>query len=131
MVKSPSSLRTHALSVCAEMVGSEMTYPFGDEVAVYKVGGKMFALASLDDEPGRLTLKCEPDHASLLVQSHDEIEPGYHMNKRHWITLTLEERFSRDLIDQLIVESHELVITSLPTRVRRELIAPDQPRHTS
>jgi predicted DNA-binding protein (MmcQ/YjbR family) len=90
-------------------------------VAVFKVAGKMFAVVSLDDEPGRLTVKCEPDYASFLVQTHDEIVPGYHMNKRHWVTVTLTSTMSPELISELISDSHELIVASLPAQLRRAL----------
>ncbi len=106
---------------CGELAGAELTYPFGDEVAVFKVGGKMFALASLDDEPARLTLKCDPDYASYLTQHFDDVAPGYHMNKRHWITVTLSMALSWDLVDELIADSYQLVVSALPASLRREL----------
>ena len=124
MVKKLASPRERALSQCAQLVGAELTYPFGDEVAVFKVGGKMFALASLDDDPARLTLKCDPDYASYLTQEFADISPGYHMNKRHWITLTLSTELSGGLVDELIVDSYELIVSSLPASLRRELSPP-------
>ena len=124
MVKKLASPRERALSQCAQLVGAELTYPFGDEVDVFKVGGKMFALASLDDDPARLTLKCDPDYASYLTQEFADISPGYHMNKRHWITLTLSTELSGGLVDELIVDSYELIVSSLPASLRRELSPP-------
>lgn len=124
MVKRVTSPRERALSQCAQLFGAELTYPFGDEVAVFKVGGKMFALASLDDDPARLTLKCDPDYASYLTQEFADISPGYHMNKRHWITLTLSTELSGGLVDELIVDSYELIVSSLPASLRRELSLP-------
>lgn len=86
-----------------------LTYPFGPATAVFKVCGKMFAAVSVSDEPGRLTLKCDPDYATFLVQQFEAISPGYHMNKRHWVTITLDPTVSEDLIEELILGSYDLV----------------------
>jgi len=81
----------------------------------------MFAALSLSDELGRLTLKCDPDYAHFLIQQFDEITPGYHMNKRHWVTITLEPTMPEDLIKELISDSHDLVTGGLPKRVRQSV----------
>ncbi len=81
----------------------------------------MFAAVSLSDEPGRLTLKCDPDYADFLIQQFDEIIPGYHMNKQHWITITLAPTMPEDLIEELVSESYDLVTAGLPNHARHSL----------
>jgi predicted DNA-binding protein (MmcQ/YjbR family) len=74
--------RERVVRECMKMPGAELTYPFGEETAVFKVGDKMFAVVSEDEDPGRLTMKCDPDYGAYLTQQFDDIVPGYHMNKR-------------------------------------------------
>src|SRR5437868_2567040 len=64
--------------------------PFGPDVVVFKVGGKMFALASLDEVPATANLKCDPDLALELRDRYEQVRPGYHMNKKHWNTIDIE-----------------------------------------
>src|SRR5690606_9566295 len=75
---------------CLALPEAEETFPFGPDVVVYKVRGKIFALALLDDVPPRLNLKCDPDRALELRDRYPGITPGYHMNKRHWNTVRLD-----------------------------------------
>jgi predicted DNA-binding protein (MmcQ/YjbR family) len=96
---------TAALDACARQDGAELSYPFGEQAAVYKVAGKVFAIAGLD----RITLKCEPEHGEALRSEHPSIAPGYHMNKRHWITVTLDGSLAPTLIEELIEDSFDLV----------------------
>ena len=94
--------------------GTEETLPFGPDTLVYKVGGKMFALTSPDDFPPALNLKCDPARALELRDAHPAIAPGYHMNKRHWNTLTLDGSVPAKLVRELIDHSYELVVAGLP-----------------
>lgn len=98
--------------------GAEETTPFGPEVLVYKVGGKMFALTVPDEFPARINLKCDPERAVALREEHDAIIPGYHMNKRHWNTLVLDGSLSSKLVAELIDHSYHLVVGSLPKSKR-------------
>jgi predicted DNA-binding protein (MmcQ/YjbR family) len=107
--------------VCSRLVGAVETYPFGESTVVFKVGGKMFALLGLDEVPGQITLKCDPDYASFLVQQFVDVVPGYHMNKRHWITITLSPLLPPDLVDDLIGDSYDAVLASLPALIRRAI----------
>lgn len=95
--------------------------PFGPEVLVYKVAGKMFALLSPDEIPASLNLKCDPERAIELRDRHEAILPGYHMNKRHWNTLRLDGSLPSGLIQELIHHSHALVVAGLPKRDRERL----------
>lgn len=110
--------RETILGQCAAFGGSELSYPFGDETAVFKVGGKMHALVSLDGELGSVTLKCDPDAAIGLRNSYAAIGPGYYMNKRHWITIELGGDAPDTLLTDLVAGSYELVVDGLPTRLR-------------
>jgi predicted DNA-binding protein (MmcQ/YjbR family) len=101
--------------------GAEETTPFGPDVLVYKVGGKMFALTVPDDFPARINLKCDPERSVMLREEHAAITPGYHMNKRHWNTVVLDGSLSSKLVRELIDHSYELVVASLPKAVRAKL----------
>jgi predicted DNA-binding protein (MmcQ/YjbR family) len=114
-------LQERAVRACAQLPGAELTYPFNEDAAVFKVGGKMFAVVSERESPGLITLKCDPDYATYLTQHFEDIVPGYHMNKRHWITLTLTTTMSRDLVDELISGSYELVLATLSVHAREAL----------
>lgn len=129
--------REWVLEECSKLAAAELTYPFTPTTAVFKIAGKMFALANLDDPPGRITLKCDPDFGGLLIQQYDDIKPGYHMNKRHWITIALTSSLPSDLLEDLISDSYDLVVASLTNNARLSLDTSDSqavstaaPRHT-
>jgi predicted DNA-binding protein (MmcQ/YjbR family) len=104
-----SAERQAALEACGRQQGAELSHPFGPQAAVFKVGGKIFAVLGLESDPARLTLKCDPEHGEVLRAEHDAISPGHHMNKRHWITVALDGRLPRALVDELIEDSFDLV----------------------
>jgi predicted DNA-binding protein (MmcQ/YjbR family) len=106
--------REQALTVCSHLPGAELTHPFGHGSAVFKVAGKMFAAVSMDEVLGIATLKCDPDYGAALVALHDEVSAGYHMNKRHWISVTLKPQLSATLVNALIEDSYDLVVAALP-----------------
>jgi predicted DNA-binding protein (MmcQ/YjbR family) len=96
------------------MQSSWLDYPFGEDVAVYKVGdspsdGKMFALIEEGKDPVRLSLKCDPGLSKLLREKYDEIMPGYHLNKKHWNTLALTGQLEWEEVQALIRLSYQLV----------------------
>ncbi len=95
--------------------------PFGPEVVVYKVMGKMFALVDYDSVPPTMNLKCDPDRALDLRDVHEAISPGYHMNKRHWNTLDLDGSLRGPLVSELVQHSYDLVVAALPHRIREKL----------
>ena len=111
-----SAARDAALATCALQEGAERSYPFGAQTSVFKVAGKIFALVSERDAPGDLSLKCDPEHGELLRAEHEAIVPGYHLNKRHWITVTLDGSLPQSMIDELIEDSYDLV---RPKRTRK------------
>ena len=106
--------------------GTIEDFPFGPEHSVFKVAGKMFALSALEREPLEVSLKCEPELAVGLRDSYGAIRPGYHLNKRHWNTVTLDGSLSDQLVRDLVEDSYDLVVSALPKRIREQLgWAPD------
>ena len=113
--------RDDLLDLCSGLPGAVEDAPFGDEVAVFKVGGKMFALVPLAGEPGSVNLKCDPDWALELREVYAAVRPGYHMNKRHWNTVDLDGTVDDDELRAMVGHSYELVVRSLPRRERDRL----------
>ena len=84
--------------------------PFGEDTLVFKVGGKIFALASLDEVPPRVNLKCDPERALDLRDRYEEVQPGYHMNKKHWNTVELGGGIPEAELRSMIDHSYDLVV---------------------
>jgi predicted DNA-binding protein (MmcQ/YjbR family) len=101
--------------------GSYKEFPFGDDAAVFKVLGKMFALVVWQNNPLRITLKCDPGEADMLRSQFDAIKPGYYMNKNHWNTITLDDSIPEDLLLDMIESSYGLVVKSLSKANRENL----------
>ena len=95
--------------------------PFGEDVLVFKIGGKMFALASLDEVPSTVNLKCDPDQALELRDRYEQVRPGYHMNKKHWNTVEIDSGLRETELRKMVDHSYELVVQSLPRTVRAKL----------
>ena len=112
---------TELRSWCVERAGVIEDFPFGPETSVFKVAGKMFALSRLDGTPLEVSVKCEPDLAVALRDSYPAIRPGYHLNKRHWNTITLDGSMPDQLVRDLIEDSYDLIVSALPKRVRERL----------
>ena len=89
---------------------------------MFMVGGKMFALSMLDRRPLKVNLKCEPELARALRTSYPAVEPGWHMNKRHWNTVTLDGSLPDRLVRDMIEDSYDLVVEGLPRAARARLI---------
>jgi predicted DNA-binding protein (MmcQ/YjbR family) len=100
---------------CLSKSGATEGTPFGPDVLVFKVGGKMFALAALDEVPTTVNLKCDPDLALELRDRYEQVRPGYHMNKKHWNTVEIEGGFPDAELRKMIDHSYDLVARSLPT----------------
>lgn len=115
------SSRDRVIAACGAKPGSVEDYPFGPEVAVFKVAGKMFALVSLGAPPGSVSLKCDPDLAVGLRRQHAAITAGYHLSKRHWNTVTLDGSLPHEQLLDLIDHSYELVVARLPRAERDRL----------
>jgi predicted DNA-binding protein (MmcQ/YjbR family) len=99
---------------CLSKPGATEGAPFGPDVLVFKIGGKMFALAALDDVPATVNLKCDPDLALDLRDRYDQVRPGYHMNKKHWNRVEIEGGIPDAELRKMIDHSHDLVIKRLP-----------------
>ena len=106
---------------CLQQAGAIEDFPFGPETSVFKVSGKMFALSALERTPLQVSVKCEPDLAVSLRDSYPAIRPGYHLNKRHWNTVTVDGSLPDQLVRDLIEDSYDLVVSALPKRTREQL----------
>ena len=95
-------------------LGASEETPFGPDVLVFKVGGKMFALAALDEVPTTVNLKCDPDLALDLRDRYEQVRAGYHMNKKHWNTVEIESGIPDIELRKMIDHSYKLVIERLP-----------------
>lgn len=105
--------------------GAWLDYPFGEDVAVYKVGAKqtakMFALVPEGSSPVRVSLKCDPILAEKLREEYESIMPGYHLNKKHWNTIVLTGQLDDDYLLGLIDHSYQLVVGSLSKEEQAKL----------
>jgi len=110
------SMRDYSLSKKAVTEG----FPFKKEVLVFKVAGKMFVLASLDDQPLWMNLKCDPEKAIDLRERYDSIQPGYHMSKIHWNTVVINGELKAEFIRELIDHSYDLVVAKLTKKTKNE-----------
>ena len=98
--------------------GATQGYPFGAEVAVYKVHDKMFALIPEKKDPLNISLKCDPILAETLREKYETVLPGYHLSKKHWNTIVCSGQLSTQEIFDLIDHSYQLVVSGLPKSVR-------------
>jgi predicted DNA-binding protein (MmcQ/YjbR family) len=112
---------TELRDLCLEFRGSDETFPFGPETSVFKVAGKMFALSRLAAAPLSVSLKCEPLLAEQLRAAHPAITAGYHLNKRHWNTVTIDGSVPDRMLAEMIEDSYDLVVSALPRARRRAL----------
>ena len=103
--------------------GVEECQPFGPDNLVYKIGGKVFLLVSLDAVPLQFNVKCDPDTALELRERHACVLPGYHMNKKHWNTILVDGTVSDKLLQQWVDHSYDLVYESLPKKSKEALAA--------
>jgi predicted DNA-binding protein (MmcQ/YjbR family) len=106
---------------CLSKKGVTEETPFGPDNLVYKVGGKMFLLASLDSIPLQFNVKCDPDEAVQLRDAFPSVLPGYHMSKKHWNTILVDGTVSDKQLQQWIEASYKLVFESLPKKLKQEI----------
>ena len=106
---------------CLAKTGTEEGLPFGPDTLVYKVGGKVFLLTGLDNEELRFNVKCQPDKAMELREQFSCVVPGYHMNKKHWNTIVVDGTVSSKQLKEWIDHSYELVVKSLPKKIREDI----------
>ena len=107
---------------CLAKRGVVKEYPFDKYVAVYKVGGKMFALKKDTQEPLQVNLKCDPIYALELRSIYMSVIPGYHMNKRHWNTVVCDGEVDDETILSWIDDSYELVFKELSKKERKKIL---------
>jgi len=108
--------RAEVRAACAALAGVTSDDPFGPDAEIYRIGGRIFALVSELDE--RVSLKCDPALAEILRHSFRAIVPGYHLNKRHWNTVSLDGSVPDAQVRELIQHSYDLVLASLPKKER-------------
>ncbi|MFZ5515888.1 MAG: MmcQ/YjbR family DNA-binding protein [Candidatus Zhuqueibacterota bacterium] len=110
----------------SEKKGSTEEFPFGPDALVVKVLGKIYAIIGWQHSPLRLSLKCRPDHALALRAMHPAVQPGYHLNKEHWNTVTLDDTIPRDAVLEMIDHSYDIVVQGLKKSDRIRLENMDQ-----
>ena len=99
----------------------EESFPFDHSTLVFKVSGKMFALTNLNNEYFTVNLKCDPERSIELREQFEEVQPGFHMNKKHWNTVLFEGRIRHNKLIELIDHSYDLVVKKLPANKRNEI----------
>jgi predicted DNA-binding protein (MmcQ/YjbR family) len=105
---------------CLSKLGATEDFPFDQKTLVFKVKGKMFSLTSIENFVS-INLKCDPEKALELRADYAGIKPGFHMNKKHWNTVILNEDVTDQLVKELVDHSYDLVVKSLPKKIRIEL----------
>lgn len=104
--------------VCLSFPEASYDFPFDAETIVFRVAGRIFALAGINDDPLTVNLKCDPELARDLRAGYEAVEPGYHMNKEHWNTVRCGLDVPDDKLEWMIAHSYERVVAGLP-RSRR------------
>ncbi|HVU57213.1 MAG TPA: MmcQ/YjbR family DNA-binding protein [Puia sp.] len=107
---------------CLKKKEVEEGFPFGDTVLVFKVKGKMFLLASLDTPILQFNVKCDPEKAIEWREQYPAVQPGYHMNKKMWNTVIMDNSIPTRMVRQMIDDSYELVVKSLPKKAQEGLL---------
>jgi len=110
----------HFRSYCIAKKGVTEEFPFGENTLVYKVKGKMFALTDVENFE-TINLKVDPEVGAALREQYPGVEPGYHMNKKHWITVHLDGAIADKLVKQWIDNSYDLVVKNLSKAIRESL----------
>lgn len=106
---------------CMAKRGAEESFPFNETTLVFKVGGKMFLLLALDENPPAFNVKSSPDKAIELREKYSGITSGFHMSKTHWNTVSGDGTVPKKVMLQCIDDSYELVVSGLPKKVKEEL----------
>lgn len=107
---------------CLKKKAVKETFPFGNSTLVFKVRGKIFLLAGLDESPLQFNVKCDPEIIDDLREQYEDVIPGYHMNKKHWNTIIVTGSIPEKILKEMIDESYRLVVNSLPQKDRVGLI---------
>lgn len=106
---------------CLLKSGVTEDFPFGPDVLVFRVVGKIFLLCDLGSINTTINLKCDPERAIELRNNHDFIKPGYHMNKKHWNTIYVNEGIGTQMLKDLITHSYDLVVAGLRNNEKLKL----------
>ena len=106
---------------CPSKPGVTESFPFDESTLVFKVMSKMFALTGLSREGFTVNLKCDPDRALELREMYPEVQPGFHMSKKHWNTVDFEDSLNNDLLIEMIDHSYDLVAKGLKKSEKEEL----------
>jgi predicted DNA-binding protein (MmcQ/YjbR family) len=109
-------------SYCLSKPATTEHIPFGPSALVFKVMNKMFALADLDAFQ-TVSLKCDPEQATMLREQYAQVRAGYHMNKKHWNTIDMDGSISDAVVYQWIDASYQLVVAGLPKKAREQMKA--------
>jgi predicted DNA-binding protein (MmcQ/YjbR family) len=123
--------RNELRDYCLKLTGAVEDFPFGIEVAVFKVKGKMFALLPVQADPMTISLKSDPVEAVMLREMYKAIQPGYHLNKKHWNTVTLDGEVPDERVCEMIEDSYTLVRQSLTRKDQQALKAQEDNESTS
>ncbi|MFG3257933.1 MmcQ/YjbR family DNA-binding protein [Streptomyces sp. NPDC048172] len=118
----PDELKAYCLGLNGAW--EDFPFPRNAELCTFKVQAKIFAFTALDTDPLRVSLKCEPELAVQLREAHAAIAPGWHLNKRHWNTVTLDGSLPDGMVRDLIEDSYDLVVAGLPRAERLRLDRP-------
>lgn len=116
-----NDIQHHALRFAATLTQAELSYPFGEDIPVFKVTNKIFLLTSALQGQPFVNLKVQPEHGDMLRDIYPSIHTGYHMNKRHWISVYGGEEISEELLEDLITASYELVVKTL-TKAQKQAL---------
>jgi predicted DNA-binding protein (MmcQ/YjbR family) len=108
---------------CLSKKGAEESLPFGPDTLVFKAGGKIFLLASMEAAPLQFNVKCRPEEALVLREQYACVQPGYHMNKQHWNTIVVDGTVPDRLLQQWVDDSYSLIIQSLPKALKQQFLS--------
>jgi predicted DNA-binding protein (MmcQ/YjbR family) len=106
---------------CLSLKNAEEAMPFGPDILIFRVGGKIFLICGLDNSPLQFNVKCDPEKAIELRERYNWVIPGYHMSKKHWNTIIINGSISEKLIHQWITDSYNLVISGLSKAEQKRL----------
>lgn len=106
---------------CLQKKGVTDCFPFDQEVLVFKVLDKMFALTNINSADFKINLKCDPERAIILREDYHQITPAFHMHKKYWNSVTVDNELSRDLLVELIDHSYDLVVSKMTKKKQAEL----------
>jgi len=103
--------------------GAYIDFPFGDTYMVFKVSNKLFAIISIEENPLRINLKCDPNDAIAYREIYDSVVPGYHMSKKHWNTVILNDTIPLEILKEMIDDSYNLVFKKLTKKDKDKVLS--------